>query len=408
MLREAAALTTQVDRRGDPLRRARACSPWRVRQPAGVVLGIAPWNAPVILGVRAIAMPLACGNTVVLKASELCPRTHAADRRGAARSRPAARRRQRVVTRGRRGAAEVVEALIAHPAVRRVNFTGSTRVGRIVARDAARHLKPCCSSWAARRRWSCSTTPTSTRRSNAASFGAFMHQGQICMSTERIVVDRKVADEFVGQARPSAPRRCRSAIRAKGDAARLAGQPGRASSASRADRRRRGARAPTCSPAARSTAPCFAPPCSTASTPEMRIYREESFGPVVSSCRVDDVDEAVRIANDTEYGLSAAVFGARRRRARSTSRAGSSPASATSTAPTVHDEAQMPFGGVKASGLRPLRRQGRRSTSSPSCAGSPSRRASRASGCARERWSGPLACVRDAPTGARWWSRPWR
>ena len=107
-----------------------------IRQPCGVVLGIAPWNAPVILGVRAIAMPLACGNTVVLKASEMCPRTHRliVD--------PCARRGCRagvvnVVTNAPDEAAKVVEALIAHPAVRRINFTGSTQVGRIIAETAA-------------------------------------------------------------------------------------------------------------------------------------------------------------------------------------------------------------------------------------------------------------------------------
>ena len=60
-------------RRGDPVRQAGLARHGASRQPAGVVLGIAPWNAPVILGVRAVAMPLACGNTVVLKASEICP-----------------------------------------------------------------------------------------------------------------------------------------------------------------------------------------------------------------------------------------------------------------------------------------------------------------------------------------------
>src|SRR5258708_31828155 len=75
MLREAAALTTQVAAEVIPSDQPR-CLAMAVRRPAGVVLGIAPWNAPVILGVRAIATPLACGNTVALKASETCPPTH--------------------------------------------------------------------------------------------------------------------------------------------------------------------------------------------------------------------------------------------------------------------------------------------------------------------------------------------
>ena len=75
MLREAASMTTQVSGEVIPSEIPGSLA-FSVRQPVGVVLGIAPWNAPVILGVRAIAMPLACGNTVVLKASEICPATH--------------------------------------------------------------------------------------------------------------------------------------------------------------------------------------------------------------------------------------------------------------------------------------------------------------------------------------------
>ena len=74
MLREAAALTTQIAGEVIPSDKPGMLA-MAIRRPAGVVLGIAPWNAPVILGVRAMAMPLACGNTVVLKASEMCPAT---------------------------------------------------------------------------------------------------------------------------------------------------------------------------------------------------------------------------------------------------------------------------------------------------------------------------------------------
>ena len=112
-----------------------------IRQPAGVVLGMAPWNAPVILGVRAIAAPLACGNTVILRSSEICPATHrlivqtlndAGFPKGVVN----------VIANAPDDAPKIVEALIAHPAVKRINFTGSTRVGRIIAKLAAEHLKP--------------------------------------------------------------------------------------------------------------------------------------------------------------------------------------------------------------------------------------------------------------------------
>ena len=103
-------------------------------------------------------------------------------------------------------------------------------------------------------------------------------------------------------------------------------------------------------------------------TPEMRLYSEESFGPVVAVVRVDGVEQAVAAANDSDYGLSAAVFGRDVTRALAVARRIES-GIVHVNGPTVHDEAQMPFGGVKAQRLRALRRQGRRSTPSPSCAG---------------------------------------
>ncbi|RZA13375.1 MAG: aldehyde dehydrogenase family protein, partial [Lysobacteraceae bacterium] len=131
ILQEAAALTTQISGEVIPSDVPGNLA-MGLRVPAGVVLGIAPWNAPIILGVRAIATPLACGNTVVLKGSELCPATHgliieALQEAGL----PAGV--VNFVTNAPADAAEIVEAMVAHPSVRRVNFTGSTKVGKIIA-----------------------------------------------------------------------------------------------------------------------------------------------------------------------------------------------------------------------------------------------------------------------------------
>src|SRR5690606_14448370 len=140
MLVEAGALTTQIHGEVIPSDVPGSLA-MGVRQPAGVVLGMAPWNAPIILGVRAVATPLACGNTVVLKGSENCPRTHqliieslqdAGFPAGVVN----------YVTNAPADAGTVVEAMVAHPAVRRVNFTGSTKVGRIIAMTCAKYLKP--------------------------------------------------------------------------------------------------------------------------------------------------------------------------------------------------------------------------------------------------------------------------
>ncbi|MDH2435958.1 aldehyde dehydrogenase family protein [Pokkaliibacter sp. MBI-7] len=141
MIREAAALTTQISGQIIPMEKPGTLS-MAIRKPVGVCLGIAPWNAAIILGVRAIAMPIACGNTAILKASELCPQTHlligqvfheAGLPAGVLN----------VITNAPEDASSVVETLIQEPAVRRVNFTGSTGVGRIIAKLCADELKPC-------------------------------------------------------------------------------------------------------------------------------------------------------------------------------------------------------------------------------------------------------------------------
>jgi acyl-CoA reductase-like NAD-dependent aldehyde dehydrogenase len=132
MIREAAALTTQIGGEVIPSDKP-GCLAMALREPVGAVLGIAPWNAPIILGVRAIAVPLACGNSVILKASEICPRTHALIIEAFAEAGfPAGV--VNVVTNAPKDAGEVVGALIDHPAVKRINFTGSTGVGRIIAK----------------------------------------------------------------------------------------------------------------------------------------------------------------------------------------------------------------------------------------------------------------------------------
>ncbi len=113
-----------------------------LRQPCGVVLSIVPWNGPVVLAARAIAYPLVCGNTVVFRASETSPRTHELIAQAVyAAGFPAGT--LNFITHDLSTAPEAIEALIAHPAVRRVNFTGSTAVGRIIGEKAGKHLKRC-------------------------------------------------------------------------------------------------------------------------------------------------------------------------------------------------------------------------------------------------------------------------
>jgi acyl-CoA reductase-like NAD-dependent aldehyde dehydrogenase len=332
MVREAAAQTTQIAGEVIPSDKPGLLS-LALREPVGVVLGIAPWNAPVILGCRAIAAPLACGNTVILKASERCPRTHALIVQAfEAAGFPAGT--VNLVTNAPADAAEVVGALIDHPSVRRINFTGSTAVGRIVAKRAAEHLKPVLLELGGKAPLIVLEDADLDEAVKAAVFGAFMNAGQICMSTERIIVVDAVADEFAR----------RFAEKAGAIPAAAVGEQADEAVAAKArelidDALARGAKAIASAPAT----------VLDGVTPAMRLYRDESFGPVVGIIRVADEEEAIRVANDSDYGLSAAVFtrdAARGLRVARRIRSGICHVNG----PTVHDEPQMPFGGVGASG----------------------------------------------------------
>jgi vanillin dehydrogenase len=319
-----------------------------IRQAAGVVVGIAPWNAPVILGTRAVATPLAYGNTVVLKASENSPRTHAAIARALddAGLPPGV---INLITHKAEDAPEVVDELIAHPAVRRINFTGSSRVGRLVAENAARHLKRVLLELGGKAPLVVLPDADLDEAVAAANFGAFMHTGQICMATERLVVDRSVADEFTEKLAE------RAAALKVGDPHDPETQIGPLVNEGALERvtelvedaTSQGAEAVT---GGSPDGKLFPPTVLTGVTPQMRLYYEESFGPVVPVIPVDGPEEAVKVANDTEYGLAAAVFGKHVPTAYDVARQIESGICHVNGA-TVHDEAQMPFGGVKASGF---------------------------------------------------------
>jgi acyl-CoA reductase-like NAD-dependent aldehyde dehydrogenase len=345
MLREAASMTTQVSGEVIPSDKPGTLA-MGIRQPAGVVLGIAPWNAPVILGTRAIAMPLACGNTVILKASELCPGIHtligqvmieAGVPKGVVN----------VVTNAPTDAHVIVEALISHPAVKRVNFTGSTRVGRIIGELAGRHLKPVLLELGGKAPLIVLDDADLDAAVNAAVFGSFMNQGQICMSTERIIVDEKIADAFV--AKLAARTKTLPAGDPRGHV--VLGSLIDIGPAERMDafiKDAVGHGAKVVAGGKRNGTVVEATLIDNV-TAKMRIYNEESFGPVKPVIRVKGADEAVRVANDTEYGLSASVFGADIMRAVEVAKRLHTGICHINGS-TLNDEPQMPFGGIGGSG----------------------------------------------------------
>ena len=345
VIREAAAMTTQIGGEVIPANKPGTLA-MGVPRPKGVCLGIAPWNAPVILGTRAIAMPLACGNTVILKGSEACPKTHrmivdcfveAGLPEGVVN----------YVSNAPKDAPAVVKALIEAPEVKHVNFTGSSAVGRIIGRLAGENLKPSLLELGGKAPLVVLSDADIDGAVNAAIFGAFMNQGQICMSTERIIVDEAIADAFVEKmaaraaALPYGNPRDKVVL-----GALVSKEAGEKMEALIADATSKGAKVVA---GGQRDGAMHAATLLDGVTPDMRIYGEESFGPVKSIIRVTGDDEAIRVANDTEYGLSAAVFSQDIKRALSAANRIHS-GICHINGPTVADEPQMPFGGVGDSG----------------------------------------------------------
>jgi acyl-CoA reductase-like NAD-dependent aldehyde dehydrogenase len=346
MLREAAAMTTQVSGEVIPSDKP-GCISMALRAPAGVVLGIAPWNAPVILGVRAIAVPLAVGNTVVLKASEICPGVQRLIGR-VLQDAGLPEGAINVVTNAPADAARIVEALIAHPAIRRISFTGSTKVGRIIGELSGRHLKPAVLELGGKAPMVVLDDANIDEAVNGAAFGAFMNQGQICMSTERLVVDDKIADAFVTKF--AAKANSLPAGDPRGGNVVL-GSLVSVEAAEKVERLIQDAVAKGAKLVAggRREGSIMDAAVLDHVKPHMEIYYEESFGPVVSVIRASGDDALVAIANDTEYGLASSVYSQDINRAMSVAQRIQAGICHINAA-TVADEAQMPFGGVKGSG----------------------------------------------------------
>jgi acyl-CoA reductase-like NAD-dependent aldehyde dehydrogenase len=348
MLRESAALATQPV--GEILSTSTPGSiSLAVRQPAGVVAAFAPWNAPVILGIRSVAAPLAAGNTVVMKPSEHAPLSAGlllADLLLEAGFPPGV---CNVVTTAPEDAPAVAEALISDPRVRRVSFTGSTKVGRALGELAARHLTPAVLELGGKNSIIVLEDADLDYAVNAVAFGAYMNSGQICMSADRVLAHRSVASELAARLAEKASKLPAGDPRDPGTLIGPLITPSAAQRVADLVDEAKAAGAQVLSGGGRPDRALFPASVLAGVTAEMRIEKEEIFGPVCDVLSVDSEAEAVAVANSTAYGLTAGVITEDLRRGFEVARRLHTGIVHVNDQ-SVDDEPQAPFGGVGDSG----------------------------------------------------------
>jgi len=319
------------------------------RQPLGVISVVSPWNVPLLLSSRGMAVALAVGNSIVLKPSEETPVTGGlmiAEVFEEAGIPPGV---LNVVACSRDHVAEVGDELVSNPLVKAISFTGSSTVGKAIASQAGSLLKKACIEAGGKDSLIVLDDADVERAVSAARFGAFFHQGQICMSSEKILVHRKVQDEFLD--------RFITATRELniGDPTSMDNQIGpmiNEKQAAMVESRLAQARTDGVQFHEGGTRDglFYQPTVLTGVTPEMEIFHEEVFGPVANIMFYDEVDEAIALANNCQYGLSAAVITRDEQRGLEVARRIESGMAHVNDT-TIYDEPTVPFGGVKASGM---------------------------------------------------------
>lgn len=320
-----------------------------IRFPMGVVSVISPWNFPGILTTRGFAFPLAAGNTIVLKPSEDTPYLGGLFFAEVLEEAGIPAGVFNVITCSRESVAEMGDEMIEHPYVKGISFTGSTPVGRSIAAKAGAHLKKACVELGGKDSLIVLEDADMERATQAANFGSFMHQGQICMSVEKVLVHESIHDEFLEK---FAARAARLKVGDTADKSNVIGPliNDRQVERVRAQLEDAIAKGAKVVVGGGITGRFVEPTILTGVTPDMLIYQDETFGPVVPVIAFRTDEEAIALNNDTEYGLSAGVFTKDEARAMSIARrleTGMCHVNCSS----VNDEPNVPFGGSKASGL---------------------------------------------------------
>ncbi|WP_448321143.1 aldehyde dehydrogenase family protein [Streptomyces sp. CO7] len=346
LLRQSAALPYAADGQLIPSDRPGTRS-MAIRRPVGVVGAIAPWNAALALTGRAIVGPLALGNTVVLKPSQEAPACGAlwAEIFAEAGLPPGV---LNVVTHAPGDASLIGDELIANPLVRRLSFTGSTATGRRLAEAAGRHLKRILLQLGGQNPMIVLDGVDLDHAAAATAYGAFVHQGQVCMGARRIFVERPIADAFLERL---AAKVSSLPMGSPLDPATVIGPVINQWALSTIGRRVEEAVAAGARIVAggRAAPPCYPATVLTDVPEDIELALDETFGPVVVVTVVEDRDEAVARANASGFGLAAAVLAADSVQGLEVARRIDAGIVHVNDQP-VNDEPQMPFGGTRDSG----------------------------------------------------------
>lgn len=316
-----------------------------VRRPLGVIAGIAPFNFPFLLAMKKVAMALAAGNTFVLKPASYTPVIGlkigeifeaAGLPKGVLNIIPCQ-------------GATLGDTLVADPRIRMVTFTGSTEVGKQLAAEAGKHLKKITLEMGGKSPMIILNDADLDYAVNAAAFGVFLHQGQVCMANSRLIVEDGVFDVFCEKFTLKArsyqvgdPRDPHTVIGPLIDRKQCSFIDGHVS-----DALAKGAKL-LCG--GTSEGNFYQPTILAEVTTEMRVFQEESFGPVVSVIRAKDSEDALRLANDSSFGLAAALITNDLQKAFDLSLRLESGMVHINNC-TAYDEPNVPFGGIKDSGF---------------------------------------------------------
>jgi benzaldehyde dehydrogenase (NAD) len=341
---EAAALASMPF--GEVLRSALPRLSFSRRLPVGVVTVIAPFNAPIVLSIRAVAPALALGNAVLLKPDS---RTIVSGGVTLAAIFEEAGVPAGVLQMIPGSGRDVGERLVSAPPVRVIAFTGSTGVGRRIGQVAAQHLKRAHLELGGNSALIVLDDADLARAPSVGATGSFIHQGQICMATGRHLVHESIADEYVKKLAQHA-----DALRVGNPADDLTIQQGPI-----IDKKQRDhihdlvndtvAGGAKLKAGGTYDGAFYRPTVLDNVTPDLRAFREEIFGPVAPVTRFSTIEEAVRLACDSEYGLSLGILTTNPMRAIAI--ADQIPSGNVHiNDQTINDEAQAPFGGVGASG----------------------------------------------------------